>query len=438
MTLKQDSNQTENLRQATRSFRDAIDVLSCPFSSSLENIFLAEKLSEDFNVSLPLVGMMPFSALKSENNIDTAYIEKKDKTPERNCNNNFEWHQATKSRGETTQENTMQTKNVSQVRGIDQSKVNTSKNDSNGNIVTMNDKARSVSRVQQFTIRDTNSEIPQIPAKHNNKEIRQNLGFSELTTTTPIKVSSIEPLPTSANPNQVQAQDGNAVENTLVVVDNLVQKILGDQHQAYAKHKEVDSSLNLQSLDKHADKPHLAMTALRAMPQDDVRIHTEKRNHPHKKNMKTNNLYNSRAEGSQDTELQFTGNQFRGNNFNGSDNCQTLSNSFIQIGIVADEILQSSITGRRENIKSQKNDKKNSWSTCDNSDLSVSDLNTRHNIPSQQTKGDYPSSNISNATSVGFNSNNSISENSLDKDAITTLVNEALAEQAKRHGVDLS
>ena len=54
----------------------------------------------------------------------------------------------------------------------------------------------------------------------------------------------------------------------------------------------------------------------------------------------------------------------------------------------------------------------------------------------QQTKGDSLSNKLSNATNTVLDY--SMSANSIDKDAITRLVNEVLVEQAKRHGVDLS
>jgi len=103
MDLKQNSDQTENLRQALKSFRDAIDALFYPLPSALENIVLAERLIEDFNVSQPLVGFTPFDALKSEANIDIANNATKDKTPKPYRNTDLERHQSTKSRGTLSQ-----------------------------------------------------------------------------------------------------------------------------------------------------------------------------------------------------------------------------------------------------------------------------------------------------------------------------------------------
>ena len=300
--------------------------------------------------------------------------------------------------------------------------------------------------MQQFAVRDTTSKTP---AKHNNKQIRQNLGFSELNTTTPIRVLPIEPLPASVNPNQIPAQDSDAVENTLVVVDNLVQQILDDEHQTYAKQKKIDSGLNHQSLDKRADKrlqkesilstnsPFLAITPVPAVPQGETFSHTEQETHPQRKNKQASSLY-SGAEGTRDKKLQFNSSQFNGNNFNSSNSCQTLSNSLTQIGIIADEILQSPTTGRGANIKAQNISGKseNDRAASDNSALSASHFNNRYNMKFQQTKGDFLSNKLSNATNTAFNY--SMPENFIDKDAITTLVNEVLVEQARRHGVDLS
>jgi len=441
MDLKQNSDQTENLRQALKSFRDAIDALFYPLPSALENIVLAERLIEDFNVSQPLVGFTPFDALKSEANIDIANNATKDKTPKPYRNTDLERHQSTKSRGEITQANTTQTKKVKQDREIDQSRVNTSKNDSTGNIVAMNDTAPSTSRVQQFAVRDMTSETP---AKHNNKQIRQNLGFSELNTTPPIRVLPIESLPASVNPNQIPAQDSDAVENTLVVVDNLVQQILDDEHQTYAKQKEVDSGLNRRSLDKRADKrqqkesilstnsPFLAITPLPVVPQGETFSHTEQGSHPRRKNKQANSYY-SGAEGTRDKESHFNG-----NNFNSSNSYQAISNSLSKIGIIADEILQSPTTGPGLNVKAQNmsSESENDRAASDNSGLSASHSNTIHNMKFQQTKGDFLLNKLSNATNTVLDY--SMSANSIDKDVITTLVNEVLVEQAKRHGVDLS
>lgn len=445
MALKQNSDHTENLRQAIKPFRDAVDTLSCSLPGDLENIVLAKRLSKKFNVSLPLVGFTPFDALKSEANVDIANNATTDKTPKRYRNTDLERHQSTKSRGEITQTNTTQTKKVKQDRGIDQSRVNTSKNDSSGNIIAVNDTAPSTSSVQQFAVRDTTSETP---AKHNNKQIRQNLGFSELNTTTPIRVLPIEPLPASVNPNQIPAQDSDAVENTLVVVDNLVQQILDDDHQT-AKQKKVYFGLNHQIIDNRSDKrlktesilstntPFLAMTPLPAVPQGERFSHTEQENHPQRKNKQANSLY-SGTEGTRDKKLQFNSSQFNGNNFNSSNSCQPLSNSLTQIGIIADEILQSPTTGRGANIKAQNISIKseNDRAASDNSALSANHFNNRYNMKFQQTKGDFLSNKLSNATNTAFNY--SMPENFIDKDAITTLVNEVLVEQAKRHGVDLS
>ncbi|MEA1899475.1 MAG: hypothetical protein U9N47_01720 [Thermodesulfobacteriota bacterium] len=434
--MKQNSDQAENLRQALKSFRDAIDALFYPLPSALENIVLAERLIEDFNVSQPLVGFTPFDALKSEANIDIANNATKDKTPKRYRNTDLERHQSTKSRGKITEANTTQTMKVKQDREIDQLRVNTSKNDSSGNIVAMNDAAPSTSRVQQFAVRDTTSETS---AKHINKQIRQNLGFSELNTTTPILALPIEPLPASVDPNQIPAQDSDAVENTLVVVDNLVQQILDDEHQTYAKQKKVDSSLNRRSLDKRADKrlqkesilstnsPFLGIKPLPAVPQGETFSHTEQGNHPRRKNKQANSYY-SGAEGTRDKELHF----------NSSNSYQAISNSLTKIGIIADEILQSPITGHGANIKVQNisNESKNDRAASDNSGLSASHFNTIHNMKFQQTKGDFLLNKLSNATNTVLDY--SMSANSIDKDAITRLVNEVLVEQAKRHGVDLS
>lgn len=434
--MKQNSDQAENLRQALKSFRDAIDALFYPLPSALENIVLAERLIEDFNVSQPLVGFTPFDALKSEANIDIANNATKDKTPKPYRNTDLERHQSTKSRGKITQANTTQTMKVKQDREIVQLRVNTSKNDSSGNIVAMNDAAPSTSRVQQFAVRDTTSETP---AKHNNKQLRQNLGFSELNTTTPILALPIEPLLASVDPNQIQAQDSDAVENTLVVVDNLVQQILDDEHQTYAKQKKVDSSLNRRSLDKRADKrlqkesilstnsPFLGIKPLPAVPQGETFSHTEQGNHPRRKNKQANSYY-SGAEGTRDKE----------SHFNSSNSYQAISNSLTKIGIIADEILLSPITGHGANIKVQNisNESKNDRAASDNSGLSASHFNTIHNMKFQQTKGDSLSNKLSNATNTVLDY--SMSANSIDKDAITRLVNEVLVEQAKRHGVDLS
>lgn len=434
--MKQNSDQAENLRQALKSFRDAIDALFYPLPSALENIVLAERLIEDFNVSQPLVGFTPFDALKSEANIDIANNATKDKTPKPYRNTDLERHQSTKSRGKITQANTTQTMKVKQDREIVQLRVNTSKNDSSSNIVAMNDAAPSTSRVQQFAVRDTTSETP---AKHNNKQLRQNLGFSELNTTTPILALPIEPLLASVDPNQIPAQDSDAVENTLVVVDNLVQQILDDEHQTYAKQKKVDSSLNRRSLDKRADKrlqkesilstnsPFLGIKPLPAVPQGETFSHTEQGNHPRRKNKQANSYY-SGAEGTRDKE----------SHFNSSNSYQAISNSLTKIGIIADEILLSPITGHGANIKVQNisNESKNDRAASDNSGLSASHFNTIHNMKFQQTKGDSLSNKLSNATNTVLDY--SMSANSIDKDAITRLVNEVLVEQAKRHGVDLS
>lgn len=439
MTLKQRNNETENLRQQVKFFRNAIDMLSCPLSSALENIVFAERLSEKFNVSLPLIGFMPFDTLKLEaNNVSS------DKTPQYYRNNDSQLHYPTKSRDET-RKNTTQEKGVGQDRGIDRSQVKTSsKKYGSGNIVEMNDTVRSTSRDPQFTVRDTS---PETPADHNKKQIRQNLEFNELTATTANKVFSIKPSPGSSDPCQIQAQGMGSVENTLIVVDNLAQEILHDEHHASAKDKdkETHSDLNQRSQDKSADqRPQKerilsaktllsAMTPLHNVPKGEMLSRTEQQNHPQGKNKQASG-YRSVTEETLNKESHF--NEINSTSNNG---CKALSNSLSQIGIIADALLQSpTTTGNGVKVKEQNipGIRENDRVAWDGSGLSVSDFNNKHNMKFQQTERSSLSNKISNATEPVLR--DSILVNSIDKDAIATFVNEVLVEQAKRHGVDLS
>lgn len=445
MASKRNSDQSENLRQAVKSFRDVVDALSHPLPSGLENIILVERLGEDLNVGLPLVGFSPFDALQSDTNIEIGTNPATDKMHQRYRNTDWERHQTAQLKGRMTQSNS-QTKRETQDGGSQTSSVRPPFKGNNGNFVAMKDTALLASRVQQFTVRDTTS---QTPAKHNNKSVRQELGFIDLNTATPFQISSDEALAGSVNANPIPVKNSEAVENTLVVVDNLVQQILNDEHQTSIKQKDVDSGLDhgrIDSLTNKAIKKESVlstnvssetMTALRTEPQGDATSPTGPVCHPQwqRKNTQLNNRQSS-AEAAHDNKKGFNNRQLCGKPTN-SNSHQTLSNSLAQIGMMADELLQSTAGNTIEKVKTHSSIAVEcNLQGSGNSRLSVGDLTSQHNMKFHQRKGDTPSIHVYNTTHTVLG--NSMAGDVLDKDAITKLVNEVLVEQAKRHGVDLS
>ncbi|MCP4338718.1 MAG: hypothetical protein GY799_07455 [Desulfobulbaceae bacterium] len=435
MSLKQSSNEAENFHQKVKSFRRAFDLLSCPLPSALENIFFTEeRVSEKFDVNLPLIGFTPFDALKPEANVARANSLTTDKKAGWYRNTDPERPNARKSQDEI-QGKTTQIKELNQDRGVDRLQVNTStKKYGSGKIMAINAPVRSTSRVQQIMVRNTSSEKVE---DHHKKPIVPSSGVSELPAAASNKASSRESLPGSSNSSQLQARERVAVENTLTVVDNLAQQILHDEHQACARQKEGHSSLHRPSPEQGADKQLQkgsmlsAMTSSLPMPQGDTLSPKEQQNDPRKRSNPANS-YRRVKEKALSKEAHFNE-----KNFTNNSSYKALANSLSQIGLIADALLQSSTIRHRvkvkeENVSIARGDDRVPW---DSTGLSASTFNRSHKVNLQQRK-ESPSNSIGSVPEPIFTA--SVSTNAIDKDAIATFVNEVLVEQATRHGVDLS
>ncbi|MBN1931249.1 MAG: hypothetical protein JW786_06535 [Desulfobacterales bacterium] len=387
MASKRNSDQSENLRQAVKSFRDVFDALFQPLPSGLENIILVERIGEDLNVSLPIVDFSPFDALPSDTNIEIGTNPATDITHQRYRNTDWERHQTARLKGRMPQSNS-QTKRETQDRWGQTSSVRPPFKSNNGNFVAMEDTASSASRVQHFTVRDT---TPQAPAKHNNKSVRQGLRFIDLNTATPFQITFDEMSAVSVNANPIPVQNNSSE----------------------------------------------TMTALCTMPQGNATSPTDPLSHPqqHRKNTQLHNRQNS-AEAAHDNKKGFKKIQLIGKSTD-SNSRQILSNSLAQIGMMADELLQSTAENTIEKVKTHSSSAVEcNLQGSDNSRLSVGDRTTQHNTKFHQRKGDTPSIHLYNTTHTVLG--NSMAGDVPDKDAITKIVNEVLVEQAKRHGVDLS
>lgn len=441
MSLKQSSNETENFHQKVKSFRRAFDMLSCPLPSALENIFFTEeRISEKFDVNLPLLGFTPFDALKPEADVVRANSLTTDKKAGWYRNAEPERPNARKSRGER-QGKTTQKKGVKQDRGIDRLQVNTStRKYGSGKIMAINDPVPSTSRFQQFMVRNTSSETVE---DHHKKQRVPSSGGSELPAATSKKASSRESLPGSSNSSQLQARERDTFENTLAVVDNLAQQILHDEHQACPRQEDGHPSLHRprpeQGADKQLQKGSMssaktspaAMAPSLLMPQGEALSPKKQHNYPRKRSTPANS-YRSVKEEALSKEAHINE-----KNFTSNSSYKALANSLSQIGLIADALLRSSTIGngvkvKKQNVTIARGDDRVPW---DSTGLSASTFNRGHKVKLQQTK-ESPSNSIGSVPEPIFTA--SMSTNAIDKDAIATFVNEVLVEQAKRHGVDLS
>ncbi len=443
MASKKNSDQSENLRQAVKSFRDVVDALSHPLPSGLENIILVERLCEDLNDSLPLVDFSPFDGLQSDTNIETGTNPATDKTHRRNRNNDSERYHDRQPKDGEPQTNSLAKRNKQDHRSQSTNGSPPCKGN-NGNVVAMNDSASSVSRVQRFTVRDTTLELP---TKHNNKSVRQASGFDNLNVATSIN-APIEPLSSAANTNQSPLQSGDALENTLVVVDNLVKRILDEETSAKQEkkanvdsnyrrfHERTDNAFNKASTIS-TDASSVAMAPWPAELKGRSLKHSDTASHlqGQRDNTPASSSY-SGAGGTYEKDAKSNISQVAGNDLT-INSRQTLSNSLAQIGMMAEELLLSQTD---KSVKSKMQIDSNTLQSDEQggnySRLNIEDAHSKQSMKFHLQKGDTPSRQLSNATSADFAI--SMAVNTLDKDALTTLVNEVLVEQAKRHGVDLS
>lgn len=444
MASKKNSDQSENLRQAVKSFRDVVDALSHPFPSSLENIILVERLCEDLNVSLPLVDFSPFDVLQSDTNIETGTNPATDNTHQRYGNTDWERHQTTQLKGRMAQSNS-QKKRETQDEGNQTSSVRSPFKSNNSNFVAMKDTALSASRVQQFTVRDTTS---QRPAKHNNKSLRQESGSINLNTATPFQISSDGTLAGSVNADPIPVKNSEVIENTLVVVDNLVKRIL-DKETSAKQEKKVNVDSNYRRLDRRTDNAFnktstvstdASSVAMAPWPAElkgrsPKRLDTVSHLQGQRKNTPVNSSH-SGAGGTYEKNAKSNISQVAGNDLT-INSRQTLSNSLARIGMMAEELLQSKTDNSvKSKMQSDSNTVQSDEQSGNYSRLNMEDAHGKQSMKFHLQKGDTPSRQLSNATSADFAV--SMAVNTLDKDALTTLVNEVLVEQAKRHGVDLS
>ncbi len=424
MVLKQNSDRTENLRQAVQSFRDTIDAISSPLPSGLESMLQMERLIEDFNVSLPLVSFAPFDGLTSE-----ADLEMRKQYP----NSDTQRYNS----GESREENP-QVKSVMQDGGAEEYR----QNQSRGNIPGITDKARGTPWEPHSTAPDTMLEIP---ANANNKQVRQKLGGGGGKTITPISVSAMEPFSGSFTPSQIKNRKQNldAVENTLVAVDNLAKSILDDDHQSDADQENVESGLKCRSKDERLKTESIsARVPSGAVPEDRSPGHNGRGSHPQKENEQTGS-YHGGAEEPLPGASVFSTRPVKGRNANRrrGDDCRALSTCFARVGSIADEILRTSAKGSKAEANTVRTQNRSSQGenpepVMAGAVVGAGVFDSKPDMKNQQPKGNFQSKKINNVTEVVLNK--SMLADSLDKDAVTALVNDVLVEQARRHGVDLS
>ncbi|MCP4115972.1 MAG: hypothetical protein GY737_11305 [Desulfobacteraceae bacterium] len=118
--------------------------------------------------------------------------------------------------------------------------------------------------------------------------------------------------------------------------------------------------------------------------------------------------------------------RIREHNANDRDGCRPLADCLAKVGMLADEILRSSATGSKVDVNARAVDTVSGAGGFDG----------RPDMNFQQSKGDIFSKKTGSVTEVVFN--DAMPAGSLDKDVVTSLVNDVLVEQARRHGVDLS
>lgn len=442
MASKKNSEQSEKLRQAVKSFRDVVDALSHPLPSGLENIILVEQLYEDLNAGLPLVDFSPLDALQSDTNIETGTTPATDKTHQRNRNNDSDQYHAKQSRGGKPQTSSL-TKHNKQEHGSQSTNGSPPCKGNNSNLVAMNDSASSVSGVQRFTVRDTTLERP---TKHNNKSVRQALGGNNLNAATSIN-ASIEPVSSIVDTSQKPLQSGDALENTLVVVDNLTKQILDEETPA-KREKKVNVDSNYRSFHGRTDNafnktrtistdassvamaPWPAELKCRSLKHSDMASHLQGQ----RDNTPASSSYIG-AGGMYEKDAKSRMSQVTGNDLTGNGH-QALSNSLYRIGMIAEELLQSTTDKRVKSTMQIDSTVRSDRQGGNSNRLTIEDVHSKQSVKSHLQKGDSPSFHINNNTHTVLG--NSMAGAVPDKDAITKLVNEALVEQARRHGVDLS
>ncbi len=452
MALKQKTDQTENLRQAIKSFRDAIDAISSPLSSGLESMLQMEMLSGDFNVRLPLAGFTPFDGLESEADIDMGNNAANGKLRKQCPNTGSERNKPAQSRGEIFQE---------------RSRVALVADEQYKQIESRGDIPERLSRVAPVAderckpiesrgdIPERLSEVSPV-ADERSKPIESRGDIPERLSGVP-QVADQRYKPTqprgeitpekcvtadSLNSSQIRKQNPGAVENTLAAVGNLVEQILDDERQIHAEQENVDPGSKRQSF---ADTPSGGVSGgvPGGVPENKVPGHTGQCNHLQKKNRQTGS-HHGVTEGPLPGKLPFTISQIKDNNAkataNNSDGSKPLSNCLARVGILADEILRFPATGN----KTDANVRADNLSGQVGNDLTAradivpgaGEFDGKPGMKFQHPKGAFLPKKICNVTEVVLN--DSMPANSLDKDAITTLVNGVLVEQARRHGVDLS
>jgi hypothetical protein len=429
MALKQNSDKPETLRQAVQSFRDAIDAISFPLPSGLERMLQMEGVIEDFNVSLPLAGFSLFDGLTSE-----ADIEMCKQSP------NID---SQRSKTDEYRADSSQVKRVMQ----DGRAEDCSRNHSPGNIPGIMDKTRVTPLEPHATAPDTMLEIP---AEANNKKVREQLGGGGGKSITPISVSAMESIPGSFTPSPIQNRKQNldAVENTLVAVDNLAKSILNGEHKScaelvHAEQENVESGLKHRSKGERLKTESLsAKKTLGAVSEDKAPGHTGRGSHSHKEN-RQNGSYHGGIEEPLPGASVFSTRPVESRNALGRrrDGCRALSTCLVKVGRMADEILISSAKGSKADGNTVRTQKRYSQSEIPGSAiagtvLSAGEFDSKPDLKNQQPKGNFLSNKVNNVTEVV--SNKSMPADSLDKDAVTALVNDVLVEQARRHGVDLS
>lgn len=443
MALRKNSDQSEILRQAVKSFRDVVEVLTHPFAGGLENITRAERLFEDLNNSLPLTDFSPLDVLRSDTNIQGTNPAK-DNTHQRYGNGDRERHRPAQLKVKMTQSNS-RTTNETQGVGNRTSNVNPSFKSNVGNVVKIKETTLSSSHVQQTAVREITSRIP---AGHNNKLLRQELGFIELNTATAVQLSSAGIAVESVNADPIQETNNDVIENTLLVVDNLAQQILKER-TVTEQQKKVNRNITLHRWDRRTDNAFnkrstvspdasfLSQAPLPDKPKDRSPRSLEKAidRQGQRKNAPTES--SRRGIGvTYEKDVKFPMHQDFGNDLTGNGH-QALSNTLYRIDMIAEELLQST-TGRRVNAKNRiDSDTVHSYKQGgDGNRLTIEEVRGNQSVNARLQKADTSSLHSCYTTHRVFG--HSTAGSTPDKEAIAELINAVLVAQAGRHGVDLS
>jgi hypothetical protein len=260
----------------------------------------------------------------------------------------------------------------------------------------------------------------------------------------------MESIPVSFAPRPIQNRKQNldAVENTLVAVDNLAKLILDEEHPSHAKQvraeqENVDYGRKRKSNDERLKTETLSARAPSGpVPEDKAPGHTGRGSHPQKENRQTGSCHGV-AEEPLSGKLAFPTRPVEGSNDNRRrrGDCRALSTCLAQVGSIADEILRTPAKGGKADANTVRT--QNRFSVSENPGrkmagtvVGAGEFDSKPDMKNQQPKGNFLSNKVNNVTEVVLN--NSMLAGSLDKDAITALVNDVLVEQARRHGVDLS